>query len=129
MPWQRLQDWIESRPIASTNLRLDLGRPLTLVTLSLCADAEIDEVRFYRDAEFELLSGWAKQGSLLLALVSLMGNELTLLCPLPLPQTRAMLEDLPLLGAGLAKATLKPVVPLVSDFGVSTTTRGRKHRT
>lgn len=129
MPWQRLQDWIESKPPSSTNLQLDLTRPLTLATLSLRPDAAVEEVRFYRDAEFELLSHWAAQGSLLLALVSLMGNEITLLCPLPLPRMRAKLEDLPLLGAGLATATLRPVVPLVSAAGGWAAARNRQHRT
>lgn len=111
MPWQRLQDWVESRPDVATSPQLELARPLTLVTIALRPEVQEEEVRFYRDAEFELLSGWAGQGALLLALVSLKGNELTLLCPMPLRRARAMIEDLPLVSAGLANASLKPVVP------------------
>ncbi len=118
MPWQRLQDWVESRPESVSGPQLELARPLTLVTIALRPEVRDEEVRFYRDAEFELLSCWAEQGVLLLALVSLKGNELTLLCPLPLRRARAMIEDLPLVGAGLARASLKPVVPFRQQIGI-----------
>ena len=119
MPWQSLQDWIEDRADRGMRTQPDPAhgmrpqphpaRPLTLVTLALRPEAGADEVRFYREAEFECLRRWLASGDLLFALLSVRKDELTLLCPMAPGAARAMLEDLPLVAGGLVTPVLRAV--------------------
>jgi hypothetical protein len=108
MAWHRLQDWL----VVRRSFTADESMPLTLVTLTVMANAQRDEVLFYADAEFEMLVEWARAGRFILALNAVDRNELTLLCVENVPDMTAELERLPLVMAGLASFDIRVVMPL-----------------
>lgn len=108
MPWTRLAAWFSTE---------ELGEPvslstLSLVTLTLSADASADEIDFYGDAEVAALMHWAQRGAFVLALTAIGRDELTLLCPSSPRSTRMAVEQLPLVSAGLVDFDIRGVMPL-----------------
>lgn len=108
MAWRRLQDWLVGR----NRLTVGSSTPLCLVTLTIKASAETDEVAFYRNAEFEMLVEWARMGRFVLALNAADRNELTLLCSEDLAAMTAEVQRLPLVAAGLVQCDIRMVEPM-----------------
>lgn len=108
MPWLRWIEWFSQRPkgLLAPNM------PITLVTLRIVQSAVVDEVTFYRSAEYDALLEWARMGRFILALASTDRDELTLLCIQSPDEMRAEVAELPLVAAGLATADIRPVMSL-----------------
>lgn len=86
--------------------------PLTLVTLTTVDQATEDEIAFYSSAEYAALIEWAKMGRFILALTVADRNELILLCTEGVDVIRPLVEELPMVSAGLARFELQVVMPL-----------------
>ena len=114
MPWQDITRWFQGR----RRLALTETMPLTLVTLTVVANASADELAFYSAAEYAALVEWAKLGRFILALAAEDRGELILLCTEGADVIRPLVEDLPMVSAGLARFDIRVVMPLrLIDLG------------
>lgn len=118
MPWKHLSSWIAQR---SSSLGYSPPPPLTLVTIASTAD-DPDASAFYASTEFEMLMEWAKTGQFILAFATHDRSELTLICADPVDEVVARVNQLPLIGAGLAQADIRAVsslrLPIGSDAAI-----------
>ena len=108
MPWKQLSSWNAN----AEQLPCQQPMPLTLVRLSVRADATAEELAFYAQAEISALMAWAASGRFVMAFASTDHEELTLVCAGPLQAVMTEVKDLPLVAAGLASADIRSVVPL-----------------
>ncbi len=113
MPWLRWIEWFSKRPAG----QLAPNMAITLVTLRVEPSARVDEVSFYRSAEYDALLEWARMGRFILALAATERDELTLLCLQSPAEMQAEIADLPLVSAGLATYDIRPVMSLRMDNG------------
>jgi hypothetical protein len=111
MAWFRWIEWFSGRPkgLLAPNMAI------TIVTLRIAPAAVIDEVSFYRSAEYAALLEWARMGRFILALASTTRDELTLLCIQSPAEMEAEIANLPLVAAGLATVDIRPAMSLRMD--------------
>lgn len=111
MPWLRWINLFAGRAPRS----LVPNMTITLVTLRVVAEAMSEEVAFYCHAEYEAILEWARMGHFILALAATDRDELTLVCVQTPEEMRLLIDDLPLVTAGLATFDIRSAMALRMD--------------